>query len=322
VKPASPRPQPAPPSQSREPRCCWVLCDGKPGHENQSLGLAEALARATPFTIHRISLPPAAGPLARLRHAQSAAASLPAPDFILAAGHRTHLALWRLSRRYRARSVVLMRPSLPRRLFDCCVAPRHDFPHLPPDAAPPGLLLTRGALNRIPPPGSAPHTEKLILLGGPSAHHGWDEPSMLAMLQDITRHQPGWILTDSRRTPPEFTQTLSAQLPGVEIHPHATTSPDWLPSRLAAAAEVWVSEDSVSMVYEALSSGARVGLLPVPRTNPRARILQGLHELIDSGYLTPYANWQSQRQLPHAPQTLREADRIAAALLPFPHGSP
>ena len=30
----------------------WLVTDGKPGHENQSRGLAEALARATPTEIH------------------------------------------------------------------------------------------------------------------------------------------------------------------------------------------------------------------------------------------------------------------------------
>jgi mitochondrial fission protein ELM1 len=49
------------------------------------------------------------------------------------------------------------------------------------------------------------------------------------------------------------------------IVPFAATSPDWLPTQLARADQAWVTADSVSMVYEALTAGAAVGVLDVPR---------------------------------------------------------
>ena len=47
--------------------------------------------------------------------------------------------------------------------------------------------------------------------------------------------------------------------------PYASTDSDWLPARLSEAGEVWVSEDSVSMIYEVLTAGAQLGLLKVQR---------------------------------------------------------
>ena len=47
----------------------WLLLDGKPGHENQSLGLAEAIGRLTPSTVHQIPVAAQRGPLGRIRTA-------------------------------------------------------------------------------------------------------------------------------------------------------------------------------------------------------------------------------------------------------------
>ena len=60
-------------------------------------------------------------------------------------------------------------------------------------------------------------------------------------------------------------------------------TPDFLESRLPTAAQVWVTADSVSMLYEALSAGAVVGVMELPlkrpkRSNKLARGLLKLHE--------------------------------------------
>ncbi len=259
----------------------WRISDGKPGHDNQSLGLAEALLRRVPGGEHCISLAQAGGFFARLRMAKKAAADLPAPDLILGAGHATHPVLLRLARRYRAKSVVLMKPSLPLSWFDLCIAPEHDFPTRRES---PNLILTRGALNRVTP-GTGEKSGKLILLGGPSKTHGWDGAAILAMLAKAT-DRGGWDLTDSRRTPEGF-----------------------------AAKEVWVTEDSVSMIYEALTSGARVGLLPVPRLAKDSRVLRGIDRLVADGYLTPYARWAETQRMAGPPETLRETERCAEIIL-------
>ena len=290
----------------------WQLGDGKAGHEHQALGLAEALARCVPCTVHRISLEGARGPLGRIRVAQAASAGLPPPDLILGAGHATHFSLLWLAHQHRAKSVVLMRPSLPLAWFDLCLAPAHDFP---PGWLRPNLILTCGALNRVVPPASA--TERcgrMILIGGPSATHGWDGEGLLSCLSEITA-LGAWQLTDSRRTPAGFPDLIRQRLPAIEVFSYQKTASDWLPGKLAAAGEVWVTEDSVSMIYEALSCGATVGLLPAPRLNRSARVLRGLDDLIQRGFLTPYAEWRESRKLQAAPETLREADRCAAEVL-------
>lgn len=291
----------------------WVVSDGKPGHENQSLGLAEALGRHTNVTAHGIRLTPGESLLDRLRSAFHQAKNLPRPDLILGAGHTTHVALIALARRTGAPCVVLMKPSLPAMLFDLCIIPQHDLRGQPGE----DVIATMGALNRVPAPADGPRDGRLMLIGGPSASHGWDGDAVLDAIGEILAASPGapWELTDSRRTPEGFRQALRERFPQLAVFPHEETGPEWLPARLARAGETWVTEDSVSMIHEALSSGSKVGLLPVPWKKPRGRIARGLARLIVEGFVTTFRDWREIHVLDHPPMVLREADRCAKLVL-------
>src|SRR5687767_2030716 len=91
-----------------------ILSDGRAGHENQSAGLALALQRRTGAGIETVKLDLARSWLHRLRTARALEGGKPAPQLIISAGHRTHLPLLAAARKFRARSVVIMKPSLPR----------------------------------------------------------------------------------------------------------------------------------------------------------------------------------------------------------------
>lgn len=245
----------------------------------------------------------------RVKQALHIAHDLPKPDIVIAAGHSTHLALLWLARKYGALSIVLMQPSLPLAWFGLCIAPEHDFPKIPTLS---NLITSRGALNRV----ASRNKEKsshLILIGGPSANHGWDSEKLLDCLGKITTHN-SWRLTDSRRTPAGFLNEIRERFPMIEVFPHQRTAPNWLPQELATAADVWVTEDSVSMIYEALSSGATVGLLPVPVLGP-SRVQRGIDDLVDDKFLTRFNDWKKTGALPPPRETLREADRCASQVL-------
>jgi uncharacterized protein len=88
--------------------------------------------------------------------------------------------------------------------------------------------------------------------------------------------------------------------------------PDWLPARLARTAQVWVTEDSASMVYEALSAGAPTGVLPVPRRGRGGRVAAGVEALRAEGLVTSYEDWRAGRPLAACDPPLAEAARCAA----------
>ncbi|MFZ5575221.1 MAG: mitochondrial fission ELM1 family protein [Pseudomonadota bacterium] len=295
---------------SPRPLVVWVVSDSKPGHLNQSLGLAEALSRATPADIHRLpALPLWRAALAWLMK-RMPGRTPPTPDLIVGAGHATHLTLLAARRAGGGRTVVLMKPSLPRRCFDLVIVPRHDG--LAADAR---TLVTEGALNRLRPAAARDPQRGLMLIGGESPHFQWDGDAVQVQIRSVLARTPEvqWTLTTSRRTPAEFLADLPAAQ-NLTVAPHTATGPDWLPQQLAGCGLAWVTPDSASMVYEALTAGAAVGVFDLP-VNPRSRVGWAIAELADAARVTRFVTWCAHGTLHPNTQPLAEADRCAAWIL-------
>ncbi|MFZ1641366.1 MAG: mitochondrial fission ELM1 family protein [Candidatus Contendobacter sp.] len=291
------------------PLVVWRFSDGKAGHDNQTRGLAEALIRLRSVEVVTLDpLPLFAALKSLLLGRQTVWNGLPAPDLLLGAGHRTHWSLLAARRAYGGRVIVLMRPSLPLRLFDLCLIPEHDAP-----PSRPNVLATRGALNRIQPSSTLESDQGLVLIGGPSAHFGWDDATLCQRIAAIVVADPAmrWTLTTSRRTPPSFLESVSSMADArLTVVPVAATDPDWLPAQLARAGQAWVTADSVSMVYEALTAGAAVGVLEVAQQRS-SRISRGLDHLAADGWVTLFTDWQRSLRLRRPPGTFNEAERCA-----------
>lgn len=281
-----------------------IVSDGKPGHLNQSLGLVEALLRTNASLTYEVRPPASWLQLLKLlvTHLFTTPASSEVKLFV-AAGHRTHLTLlvykWCFGRKTNAKTVVLMKPSLPLRWFDLCLIPEHDQP-----APLPNVIETWGALNRVQP-GVKAKNSGLILIGGPSKHFDWDEQQVLHQLKllieqgEEQKEGIDWVLTTSRRTPESFLISLSAAKLKINIIPCAQTGKDWLPQQLAIVETCWVTEDSVSMVYEALTAGCSVGLIEL-NSKTDSRIARGLARLRASARV----------------RTLQQPDNSSAEVLP------
>ncbi|WP_237763370.1 mitochondrial fission ELM1 family protein [Thiobacillus denitrificans] len=295
------------------PLVIWIVSDGKPGHVNQSLGLAEALARATPTEIHTRPALPAWRAWLSLLLKRLPDNTLPKPDLIIGAGHATHMTLLAARHAHGGRAVVLMKPSLPRRGFDLCILPQHDGV-----AADAHTLVSEGALNRIRPSMTRDSNHGLFLIGGTSPHFEWDSDAVQVQIKSILARTPEthWTLTTSRRTPADFLALLP-QHSNLSVVPHTATSPGWLPEQLAQSSTVWVTPDSASMVFEALSAGAEVGVFDLP-VNPRSRVGRAIAHLADAQRITRFANWCAHGTLHPNTHPLAEADRCADWILKWP----
>ena len=287
----------------------WAYTDGKAGHENQTRGLVRALGDGHGVETHWIQ--PARGARAWL-HAlvgrYPPGDGLPDPHLHIGAGHGVHLAMLLARRARGGRIVLLMRPSLPRVWFDVCVVPAHD------GIAGANIITTRGALNVMVPAKTQDPRAGLILVGGPSRHYDWSDTGAVRQVADIVQRDTAisWTLTTSRRTP---TRTLALlqkiTAPNLTVVPYTNTDGLWLPRELARAARVWVSEDSVSMVYEALTAGAATGLIMVTRRRTN-RISRGMDALAHDRLVTPFSAWQQGAALAPPALPFNEAARVAA----------
>ena len=295
------------------PLVVWIISDGKPGHLNQSRGMAEALARILPTDIRIIPAVSRGQAVWRLLPKRWPTADLPHPDLIVGAGHATHLSLLAARRATGSPTAVLMKPSLPRRWFDFLIVPAHD--QIEADAR---TFVSQGALNRITPvlsPGPARAQRGLILVGGESRHFEWNSDAVATQIRSVLARTPElrWTLTTSRRTPDDFVSRLP-HFDTLEVVPHTATSPDWLLARLAESGTVWVTPDSVSMVTEALTAGADVGVFDLP-VNPKSRVGWAVAELADAHRITRFIQWCAHGTLYPNTVPLAEADRCANWIL-------
>lgn len=300
----------------------YIVSDGKRGHLSQTQGLAEALtARArelnpdVPHAYHVIDITGKTW-LGKFFF-KGKNIELPPPDLILCAGHGTHFAALSLAKHHRCYCIVCMKPSLPTGLFDLCIMPRHDLPE--GCATRSNVFLTVGAINSMHPTPEIEKRETLILVGGPSKEFAWDSEVVLTQLSTIARRSNApMVLTTSRRTPADFAQDVVAACPSIRVEPVESTGPTWVADHLATAREVWVTQDSVSMVYEALSSGAPVGILELQRKNreaPVSRVARGLNMLIADGCVCTFTEWAKEGNIPRPETVLNEAARAADFIL-------
>ena len=291
-----------------------ILSDGRAGHVNQSLGLALALQRRTGAEIETIPLDPARGFLQRVRAARQLSAGSPAPQLVIAAGHRTHLPLLAAAGKFRAHSVVMMKPTLPARLFDLCLVPQHDLWDGTSSAH---ILVTRGALNKLPEDAPVKEARGIIMAGGPSSHHDWAPGPLLESIAAVVRASPHleWTVGNSRRTPPGFLDAVKSLGLPVQIAPWEQTTPDWLPQQLMASQEAWITADSASMISEAVTAGAQTGVLPLPLRRKNSRVERAVKLFADDGMVTPFSDWQARGWPQRQPERLHEAARCADEIL-------
>lgn len=293
----------------------WRLLDGKPGHEHQSLGLVNAMQQRLAMQVVDIPVGRSgAGWLYLAAGVWPAGKSLPKPDLIVGAGHATHGHMLAAKRAYGGQTVCMMQPSLPAELFDVCLIPEHDqyrgFS---------SFIETRGVINHIQPASAEKKdsNQVLIMVGGPSKHFHWDELGVIAQVYDLVRKHVdvNFILTTSRRTPASFVSAMQrVKLANLTIIPIADTHKDWVQTTLATVSSAWVTEDSVSMVYEALTAQVAVGLIGLSAKS-KSRVSRGIEKLIDRQLVTRYDPYGLYRQFMRPVLGFNEASRCSDALL-------
>ena len=281
----------------------WRFIDARAGHDQQTLGLLRALQSMMDVDVFELHIKHLqCQPWHWLRRQFVAGENLPAPDILLGAGHATHWPMLVAQRSWQGRTVVLMKPSLPVSWFDLCVIPEHDRP-----ADRMNIFVTQGVLNATRSQGLHASDRSLILLGGIAHKFAWDSQAMQAQIQQLLNDRPEqqWSVVVSPRTPADMLDRL-AEMQSLAVLETATHE---LAQLMPDFGEIFVSEDSVSMVYEALSSGAAVGLLAVPR-KCSGRVSRGVDMLVRRRAVFAPGSLQSLPLQPPLNEALRCAQWI------------
>jgi uncharacterized protein len=284
----------------------WWFRDRRSQFEDQARGLIKALEGQCALRVYAAPVVGAWKAWRYLFRRYYPAVDLPDPDILIGAGRETHWSMFAARWARGGRSVTLSKPYLPRWCFDLCIVTKQEARR---DSK--RLISTRGIL---PPPG-VPHSKTagtgLMVIGGPAPQLRWSDDQVLAQVGEILARYPDhrWYLTTTVQTVTETEQRLQ-RLSGQNVFciPHHDTDAKWLSSRIQDAEQVWLTEDNVAMIYRALTAGAAVGVLPVPRRKPSKEIaaLEGL--------VVFFPAWQAGTAL-HAPQPpFNESARCATEI--------
>lgn len=281
----------------------WRFKDGKAGHERQTAGLINALGKRTVCDVYNIGTDGSNPYWCWL--SKTFPTSHPKPDIILGAGSACQANMLAAKRAHGGKTIYLMRPKFPVNFFDLCVIPGHDSaPTLD------NVIETEGVLNDLVPSSENHKHRSIILIGGPSKHHEWNTIELLSQIDWLVKHSPEkrFLLGTSRRTPNDTVTALTA-MDKLDCEIYDSRNTNWLARTLATADTVWVTLDSISMMYEALSVGANLGLLAVP-VKRNDRIAKVATSLISKGYATSFSQWKKTRNLKISP-VLNESARVA-----------
>ena len=248
-------------------RTVWTLTTGEAGKVSQAEGLAEALGWPFKSIVVRLRRPwlwlPAHRQLPGLLCCGlEEKLPQPWPDLLISCGRRSVPVAAAVKRVAgdRTFAVHIQNPRTPLPCFDLIVPLEHD------GLAGPNVVATQAALHRVTPvklaAAGAEWQERLgnlnvaVLLGGRSRSYRFTRQTLHELARYLADLDGDIAITPSRRTEPGVIDALKARLPRAWFWDG--TGPNPYLGMLALARHIVVTEDSVSMISEAISTGKPV----------------------------------------------------------------
>ncbi len=318
----------------KSPLRVWILSDGRAGHYNQARGIVRALARFRAVEVDWVEMHLRAGLLRSLLRGlvnrrgglRSIALlhlfyrfHLPAtrPDLIVSAGGKTSFANTWLAQvlgvpNFYAGSLRRIHP-------ECFTAvltleaggdsARFLQVKLPPGAVDPEELVQAAARFRAAT-GEPAQRYWTLLLGGDGAGYRFREPDwqrLARLLQRLARQQGvRWLVVGSRRTGRRAQTLLQQNLSADSVQAMYWFGQDAdfsMDAVLGLAERIMVTEDSMTMLAEAIYAQKPVHSLQPQQAAPTVRYERALQRFEAQGWLTRHAIaalLEDPQQLDHA----------------------
>ncbi len=274
--------------------------DGRLGHEKQTKGILQALSRLTPILVEqRLVGHPKLKTAVKNWIVYVVFRWLPGKkkdhvvDLIIGTGASTHIPMLMYKKKCGAKVVTCMTPDFPLRYaMDLCLVPQHDG--LKPA---PNIYFTIGPPNNVIYSDLHDRDKGLILVGGvdPKSHQ-WRSETVIEQIGNILARNKSvtWTISSSPRTPQETLlqlDRLASQHARATFFRSEDTSVGWIEEQYARNDIVWVTADSISMIFEALTAGCRVGVLPVEWKRRDNKFQRSLDYLLENNRITLYPSW-------------------------------
>ena len=300
-----------------------AILDGSPGHEKQTEGIIRALENYVCFEITRLKIKKSflsdivawAKVLAGLCWKTGKTEN---SDFVIGTGTHTHPHVIKIGNAGGAKKIICMSPaSFLIQMFDLCFVPNHDRPK-------PGknVFLTVGPPNISENKHIHKNDIGLILIGGvDEKSHVWDSDKICGYIEQIVSSESAtlnWTISSSPRTPQEMENKISRFAAGrenVSFFRFADTPKGWVEKQYDTSGIVWVTADSMSMVYEALTAGCTTCIIPVEWKQKENKFAYSEQYLYEQNIAISYHNWKRNREYTKGGKGLNESDRCAREIL-------
>ncbi len=302
-----------------------VFLDGRPGHEKQTLGIVKALEQNYSLIIEKINVskPSLSSHLYSLLYflvgktATKNFQHLREFDLLIGTGTHTHLPMLFCKRAYNIPVITCMSPAFYLAShFDLIFSPFHDKAQESDNR-----VITTGPPNTNK--NGNVHNEKkvLILVGGEDKRkHIWHSDQIVENIRrlcksDATKY---FTISSSPRTPEKTCkelEKLSLSQDNVYFYHFKDTPKGWVEDQYQIHREVWVTGDSISMVYEALSSGCAVGIIPVQWKQKNSKFKISENYLKEKGLTVDLNAFLKGEPLQNNKPTLNEASRCAKEII-------
>jgi mitochondrial fission protein ELM1 len=250
----------------------WLILDGKRGHEKQIEDLAFCINKKITSDIEKIKKISLLKIIFNfLGIGNDPCSYLPRPDLIIAAGHQTHLDALQKKIRYGGKVIIIMKPTLPTFLFNLLIIPRHDSVFLKNN-----IFKTDGSVNKLINNKMQTKNKGLILIGGISKNFVWSNERVINLIEKIVNSnlKLNFVLATSRRTPDNFLALLKKQIKNkIKIYDHKKLPFDWLEHQIPKFEYSWVTQDSISMIYELMNSGSKLTCIDLETRNNKFKKL-------------------------------------------------
>lgn len=310
---------------------CWIITEGIAGTENQCIGVAEALG--VEYTIKRIKLRAPwkqLSPWLSIGHGSALASGSdpldpPYPDLVLASGRKSIGLARHIRKQSKGKTFVvqIQDPRINPKHFDLVVVPQHD------PTRGENVIVCKAGLHRVTKEKLAAAKEKwgksftkiprphvAVLIGGTSKAHTMTPANAktlaLQLLHLAESPNIGLLITASRRTGEENAKLLREMLKHPTMYFWDGTGDNPYFGFLALADYIIVTEDSVSMASEALSTGKPVYIAAL---EGGAKRLDSFHKILhEQGYTRPFTGLLEQWSYTPPDDTQRVADEIRARM--------
>ena len=110
-------------------------------------------------------------------------------------------------------------------------------------------------------------------------------------------------------------EKIAGQYENITFFRYESTPTGWIEKQYYKNSSVWVTADSMSMVYEALSAGCHVGILPVVWKNQHNKFKRSETYLLEQGLVVSFTDWRAGTARWKLHEPLNEAGRCAEEIM-------